>query len=94
MSEIAQTRRYERRPAPNVGLVETLVILEHGALKKVGNSLLYDRSRFGLSVVLDVPLSLGTKVVLRNRYVNCAGTVRHCQRLDLVYKVGLLLYKQ
>jgi len=94
MLDSKHKRQYERLPAQNVGLVETLAVLPHGSMKKVGSSLLFDRSKHGLAIVLDSPLSIGTRLVLRNRYVEYAGVVRHCQRLEMGYKVGLLLTSQ
>jgi len=86
-----QRRREERHAAPNVGLVELLVVTAYGVLKPAGRSLLYDQSRSGLSVVVDNAIPAGTELILRNRYVEYRGLVRHCQRHELGYKVGLLL---
>lgn len=86
-----QKRREKRTPAPNVGLVDLEVVNRHGVGKPVGRSLLYDQSKHGLSVIVDFSIPPGTRLSLRNRYVSYRGVVRHCQKLDLGYKVGLAL---
>jgi hypothetical protein len=91
MSFNEQKRREKRTPAPNVGLVELEVLTRQGTSKSVGRSLLYDQSKHGLSVILDFSIPPGTKLALKNRYVSYRGVVRHCQKLDLGYKVGLAL---
>jgi len=91
MSLNEQTRREARTPAPNVGLVELQVLTPQGTSKWVGRSLLYDQSEHGLSVILDFSIPPGTKLALKNRYVSYRGVVRHCQEVDLGYKVGLAL---
>src|SRR4051812_21317707 len=86
-----QKRQHPRTPHANVGLVETSAILPRGGLKRICSSLLYDQSKNGLSIISDSPVAQGTRLVLRNRYVGYVGTVRHCQKLDLGFKIGILL---
>lgn len=81
-------RRYERKPAPQVGLLE--VFCERsGRKQKVATSLLLDVSRGGVGIQLDHRVHSGEILYLSNRFVNYTARVCHCTPNKTGYKVGL-----
>jgi hypothetical protein len=81
-------RRYERKPAPQVGLVE--VFCERsGRKQKVATSILLDISRGGVGIQLDRRVYTGEILYLSNRFINYTARVCHCTPNATGYKVGL-----
>lgn len=81
-------RRYERKPAPEVGLVEVFCA-RSGRKQKIGTSLLLDISRGGVGIQVDHRVHTGEVLHLANRYVTYTARVCHCTANKTGYKVGL-----
>lgn len=81
-------RRYERKPAPEVGLVE--VFCERsGRKQKIAASILLDISRGGVGIQVDRRVHIGEVLHLSNRFITYTARVCHCTPNKTGYKVGL-----
>jgi hypothetical protein len=81
-------RKFERKPAPQVGLID--VFYERsGRKQKIATSILLDISRGGLGIQLDRRVYNGEILYLSNRFVSYTARVCHCTPTATGYKVGL-----
>lgn len=81
-------RKFERKPAPQVGLVDVLCE-RAGRREKIATSILLDISRGGVGIQLERRVYAGDILHLSNRFVNYTARVCHCTLTKVGYKVGL-----
>lgn len=67
------------------------VWLDEDGVPANASGLLEDRSLSGVGLCLPEPIPLGTKVKIRGRNRELAGTVRHCKSRGVNYRVGIRL---
>jgi hypothetical protein len=82
------SRKYERKSAPGVGLLE-VSCERSGRKQKIATSILLDISRGGVGIQLDRRVYSGEILHLSNRFVNYTARVCHCTPTKCGYKVGL-----
>jgi hypothetical protein len=81
-------RKYERKPAPQVGLLD-VSCERSGRRQKIATSILLDISRGGVGIQLDRRVYSGEILYLANRYATYTARVCHCTPTNVGYKVGL-----
>ncbi len=84
-------RRSTRQAAPQVGLIGVYAVQANQECRFIGNSLLYDVSDAGVSVILDDSLPCGIKVRLANRTTEYLGVTCNCSPTEVGFKVGIAL---
>lgn len=83
-----RSRKYERKQAPEVGLVD-VSCQRSGRKQKIATSMLLDISRGGVGIQVDHRVYTGEILHLSNRYVTYTARVCHCTPNATGYKVGL-----
>lgn len=81
-------RRFERKPPPQVGLLD-VSYERSGRRQKIAASILLDISLGGVGIQLDRRVHAGEILHLSNRFVNYTARVCHCTANKSGYKVGL-----
>ena len=89
----ADKRRYQRRPAPGVGLVNVYA-LGPGRRKFLCCSLLQDISEGGVGIRTDVALPKGTALQLDNRCIEYNVRVTRCSAAGGGFLIGLEFEKE
>ena len=87
-----EQRKYERSPAPAVGLVDVFIDDEKSTSRhkvRLGPSLLEDISQGGLAIQMDRAVGVGRVLYLSNRYVSYVARVCHCRPVGAGFRLGL-----
>jgi len=90
---IADINAMPRRREPRKVLLCRISALwndRYGSSKSL-SGLLEDRSRSGIAISLPEPIAIGTKVTIRGRRRELAGTVRYCLFTGAEYSLGVQL---
>jgi len=86
-------RRHQRRPAPDVGIVNVYRMIE-GKRVFLCSSLLHDISESGVGIRTDEELTTGSELRLKNRAVEYDVKVMRCQAEADGFFIGLEFVKQ
>jgi hypothetical protein len=89
--ELRPNRKYQRQPAPALGIVHVFKVGRNGGRRLIGPSFLEDVSPGGLAIQMDEPIMIGETLCLRNRSLSYAGEVCHCSPRNGGFKIGLKL---
>lgn len=75
---------------PSPGIIKIYVKTSSGE-KAIGSACMYDVSRSGAGLTMDMCLPVGMRITMVNRYFNAEGIVRNVRLQESGYVVGVQL---